>query len=40
VVLGLASHLQIPTVFLGIGESMNALTGFDAHDFTEALFES
>jgi fused signal recognition particle receptor len=40
VVLGLASHLQIPTVFLGIGESMNALTGFDAQEFTEALFES
>lgn len=40
VVLGLASQLQIPTVFLGVGESMNALTGFNAGEFTEALFEA
>ncbi len=40
VVLGLASQLQIPTVFLGVGESMDALTGFDPNEFSEALFES
>ncbi|MGE0526980.1 MAG: signal recognition particle-docking protein FtsY [Bdellovibrionales bacterium] len=40
VVLGLASQLQIPTVFLGIGESMDALTGFRPDEYTEALFES
>lgn len=40
VVLGLASQLQIPTVFLGIGESVEALTGFKPTEFAEALFES
>lgn len=40
VVLGLASQLQIPTVFLGIGESMDALTGFSPGEYTEALFEA
>lgn len=40
VVLGLASQLQIPTVFLGVGESVNALTGFSPGEFTEALFEA
>lgn len=40
VVLGLASQLQIPTVFLGVGESMNALTGFDPGDFAAALFDA
>jgi len=40
VVLGLASSLQIPTVFLGIGESMEALTGFNPSDYAEALFEA
>ena len=40
VVLGLASQLQIPTVFLGVGESMNALTGFSPGDFADALFEA
>lgn len=38
VVLGLASQLQIPTVFLGVGESMDALTGFEPAEFAEALF--
>lgn len=38
VVLGLASQLQIPTVFLGVGESMDALTGFKPQEFAEALF--
>ncbi|MGZ6480259.1 MAG: signal recognition particle-docking protein FtsY [Bdellovibrionales bacterium] len=40
VVLGLASQLQIPTVFLGVGESMNALTGFNPGDYAEALFDT
>lgn len=39
VVLGLASQLQIPTIFIGIGESIGALSGFSAGEFTEALFE-
>ncbi len=38
VVLGLASQLQIPTVFLGVGESMDALTSFKPQEFAEALF--
>jgi fused signal recognition particle receptor len=40
IVLGLASQLQIPTVFLGIGESMDALTGFDPSEYAEALFDA
>jgi fused signal recognition particle receptor len=40
VVLGLASQLQIPTVFLGVGEDMNALTGFSSSEYAESLFES
>ncbi|HMN67641.1 MAG TPA: signal recognition particle-docking protein FtsY [Bdellovibrionales bacterium] len=40
VVLGLASQLQLPTVFLGVGESMDALTGFSPQEYTEALFEA
>jgi fused signal recognition particle receptor len=40
VVLGLASQLQIPTVFLGVGESMNALTGFNPVEYTDALFDA
>jgi fused signal recognition particle receptor len=40
VVLGLASQLQIPTVFLGIGESMEALTGFNPGEYAEALFDA
>lgn len=40
VVLGLASTLQIPTVFLGVGEAMDALIGFNPTEFTEALFEA
>jgi fused signal recognition particle receptor len=40
IVLGLASTLQIPTVFLGVGESMDALTGFNPAEFTEALFDA
>ncbi len=39
VVLGLASQLRLPTVFLGVGESVNALTGFDPVEYTNALFE-
>lgn len=40
VVLGLASQLQIPTVFLGVGESMDALQGFNPSEYAEALFDS
>jgi fused signal recognition particle receptor len=40
VVLGLASQLQIPTVFLGVGESMDALQGFNPNEYADALFES
>jgi fused signal recognition particle receptor len=40
VVLGLASQLQIPTVFLGVGEGVDALTGFNPGEFAEALFEA
>lgn len=39
VLLGLAAQLQIPTVFLGVGESMEALTGFKPAEFADALFE-
>jgi fused signal recognition particle receptor len=39
VVLGLASTLQIPTVFLGVGEGMSQLTGFSPSEYSEALFE-
>lgn len=40
VVLGLASQLQIPTVFLGVGEDMSALTGFSPTEYADALFEA
>ncbi len=40
VVLGLASQLEIPTVFLGVGEGLTALTGFDPKEFAHALFEA
>jgi fused signal recognition particle receptor len=40
VVLGLASQLQLATVFLGVGEGMNALTGFDPAEYAEGLFEA
>ena len=40
VVLGLASQLQIPTVFLGVGETMDALTGFNPSEYAEALFDA
>jgi fused signal recognition particle receptor len=40
VVLGLASQLQIPTVFLGVGETMDALTGFNPTEYAEALFDA
>lgn len=40
VVLGLASQLQIPTVFLGVGEAMDALTGFNPDEYAEALFDA
>jgi fused signal recognition particle receptor len=39
VVLGLASQLQIPTVFLGVGESMTALTGFNPTEYADSLFD-
>lgn len=39
VLLGLAAQLQIPTVFLGIGEGMQALTTFNAGEYANALFE-
>lgn len=39
VLIGLAAQLQIPTVFLGVGENMEALTGFKPSEFTQALFE-
>jgi fused signal recognition particle receptor len=40
VVLGLASQLQIPTVFLGVGEGVNALTGFNPDEYTAAMFDA
>jgi len=39
VVLGLAAQLQLPTVFLGVGESMDALTGFEPKEYADALFD-
>ena len=39
VVLGLASQLQIPTVFLGVGESITALTGFNPSEYADSLFD-
>lgn len=40
VVLGLASQLQIPTLFLGVGEGVEALVPFQSAEYAEALFES
>ena len=39
VVLGLAAQLQIPTFYLGIGESMDALSNFSPSEYADALFE-
>ena len=39
VVVGLAAQLNLPTVFLGVGEAMDQLTGFDPKLYAEALFE-
>ena len=38
VVLGLASQLSVPTLFLGVGEGLGALTGFVPNEYAEALF--
>ena len=40
VVLGLASQLELPTVFLGVGEAIDQLTGFSPREYAEALFEA
>lgn len=38
VVMAINSELQIPVKLIGVGEGMNDLQPFDAHEFVEALF--
>ncbi len=40
VVLGLATQLQIPTLLLGVGETVDSLKAFDPLDYSRALFDS
>jgi len=38
IVIGISSQLQIPIRFIGIGEQMDDLRTFNAHDFVQAIF--
>lgn len=38
VVVGISNELKIPVRYIGIGEKMDDLRDFNAHDFVEALF--
>jgi fused signal recognition particle receptor len=40
VVIAIADRMKLPVRFVGIGESVEDLRPFDAHEFVEALFES
>jgi fused signal recognition particle receptor len=39
VIVGLADELGIPVHFVGVGEGIDDLRPFDAHEFVDALFE-
>ena len=39
VIIGLADELGIPVHFVGVGEGVDDLRRFDAHEFVDALFE-
>jgi len=39
IVIGISSQLQIPIRFIGIGEQMDDLRTFNAHDFVRAIFD-
>lgn len=39
IVIGISSQLQIPIRFIGIGEQMDDLRAFNAHDFVRAIFD-
>ena len=39
IVIGISSQLQIPIRFIGIGEQMDDLRTFDAHEFVRAIFD-
>jgi fused signal recognition particle receptor len=38
VVLGISHKFKVPVKYLGVGEGVNDLKSFDAHDFVDALF--
>jgi fused signal recognition particle receptor len=38
VVVAIAAELKLPILFVGLGEGMDDLKPFDAHDFAEAIF--
>jgi fused signal recognition particle receptor len=38
IILGICDEMQIPVRYIGIGEGVEDLREFDAHDFVEALF--
>jgi len=40
VVVAIAERMKLPVRFVGVGESLEDLRPFDAHEFVEALFES
>jgi len=39
IAIAIQSELQIPVKYIGVGEGINDLRPFDAHEFIEALFE-
>ena len=39
IIFAIASRLQVPIRFIGVGEKLEDLRIFDAHEFVEALFE-
>jgi fused signal recognition particle receptor len=38
VVLGISHKFKVPVKYLGVGEGIDDLRPFDAHDFVEAMF--
>jgi len=40
IIFALAEKLEIPVRFIGVGEAIDDLRPFNAHDFSEALFDS
>ena len=39
IVFSVKRELDIPVKFIGVGEGIDDMKTFDAHDFVEALFE-